>query len=112
RVPNVGLAGRNQQERLRERVSLQQKIDTLRRDLDRSGIMQTMDRFEGQALNLITSPEASRAFDLQQETPAVRDRYGRNQWGQQLLMAHRLVEAGVEIVTTTLDGPLCGRVAN
>jgi uncharacterized protein (DUF1501 family) len=112
RVPNVGLASPNHQQRLKERVSLQQKMDTLRRDLDRSGTMQTMDRFEGQALNLLTSPEAARAFDLQQESPAVRDRYGRNQWGQQLLMARRLVEAGVEMVTTTLDGPLCGRVAN
>ena len=42
----------------------------------------------------------------------MRDRYGRNQWGQQCLMARRLVEAGVEIVTTEFDGPLCGRVAN
>lgn len=35
-----------------------------------------------------------------------------NAWGQQLLLARRLVEAGVSVVTTTLDGPLCGRVAN
>ena len=42
----------------------------------------------------------------------MRDRYGRNAWGQQLLMARRLVEAGVEIVTTELTGPLCGRVQN
>ena len=38
-------------------------------------------------------------------------RYG-GEWGQQCLMARRLVECGVEIVTTTFDGPLCGRVAN
>ncbi len=42
----------------------------------------------------------------------MRERYGLNQWGQQCLMARRLVEAGVEIITTTFDGPLCGRVAN
>ena len=42
----------------------------------------------------------------------MRERYGLHQWGQQCLMARRLVEAGVEIVTTTFDGPLCGRVAN
>ena len=62
--------------------------------------------------DLLTSPEAARAFDLSREDPKIRDRYGRNQWGQQCLMARRLVEAGVEIVTTTFDGPLCGRVAN
>lgn len=112
RVPNVGLADRQQEERLSERVSLQKRFDTLRRDLDRSGAMESLDRFEGQALRLLTSPEAARAFDLHQEDARVRDRYGRNTWGQQLLMARRLVEAGVEIVTTTLDGPLCGRVAN
>src|SRR4029078_428344 len=65
-----------------------------------------------QALNLLTSDEAGRAFDLNLEPPRLRDRYGRNQWGQQLLMARRLAEAGVEIITTTLDGPLCGRVGN
>src|SRR5436853_6697850 len=60
----------------------------------------------------MTSPAARDAFDLTRETPATRDRYGRHAWGQQCLMARRLVEAGVEIVTTTFDGPLCGRVAN
>ena len=71
-----------------------------------------MDEFEARALAMLTSPEAARAFDLEREDPKIRDRYGRNQWGQQCLMARRLVEAGVEIVTTTFDGPLCGRVAN
>ncbi|MBI2824525.1 MAG: DUF1501 domain-containing protein [Planctomycetia bacterium] len=61
---------------------------------------------------LLTSAEAQRAFDIKREDPRTRDRYGRNAWGQQCLMARRLVEAGVELVTTTFDGPLCGRVAN
>jgi uncharacterized protein (DUF1501 family) len=71
-----------------------------------------MDSFQAQALNLLTSSRAAEAFDLNRESPHVRDRYGRHAWGQQLLMARRLVEAGVEIVTTTFDGELCGRVAN
>src|SRR5207244_386168 len=94
------------------RVNLQRTVDTLRREMGRSVVMQAMDRFEAQALNLLTSPGAATAFDLNREDPRVRDRYGRHQWGQQCLMARRLVEAGVEIVTTTFDGPLCGRVAN
>ncbi len=111
-VPNIGLRGDGQGARLRERAALRETFDALRRDIDRSGAMEAMDRFEGQALELLTSPAAARAFDLSQESARVRDRYGRNQWGQQLLLARRLVEAGVGVVTTTLDGPLCGRVAN
>ena len=65
-----------------------------------------------QAINLLTSPVARNAFDLSKEPDELRDRYGRNQWGQQCLMARRLVEAGVDVVATEFDGPLCGRVAN
>ncbi|MFO0887822.1 MAG: DUF1501 domain-containing protein [Isosphaeraceae bacterium] len=112
KVPNVGLSDPGQANRLRERVGLRRSFDEWRRDLDRSASMRAMDEFESRALSMLTSPEAARAFDLEQEDPRIRDRYGRNQWGQQCLMARRLVEAGVEIVSTTFDGPLCGRVAN
>jgi hypothetical protein len=112
KVPNIGLGDPRQSERLGERVGLQKKFDHFRRELDQSGVMRAMDRYETQALSLLTSPEAGRAFDLNRESDRLRDRYGRNPWGQQCLMARRLVEAGVEIVTTTFDGPLCGRVAN
>jgi uncharacterized protein (DUF1501 family) len=112
RVPNIGLPDPQLGERLTERVGLQKSFDTLRRDLDRSGVMDSLDQFQRQALNLMTSRQAAEAFDLNREDPKVRDRYGRHTWGQQLLMARRLVEAGVEIITTTLDGPLCGRVGN
>jgi uncharacterized protein (DUF1501 family) len=112
RIPNIGIADEAQQHRLDERVSLQQRFDIFRRELDRTGAVEAMDGFQTQALNLLTRPEAAAAFDLNREPAHVRDRYGRHAWGQQLLMARRLVEAGVEIITTTLDGPLCGRVAN
>jgi uncharacterized protein (DUF1501 family) len=112
RVPNVGLSDPSQADRLRGRLRLSQSFDDFRRDLDASGTVGAIDRFESQALDLLTSPEAARAFDLSREDPKLRERYGLNQWGQQCLMARRLVEAGVEVVTTTFDGPLCGRVAN
>jgi uncharacterized protein (DUF1501 family) len=112
RVPSIGLDDPRQVARLDERLSLQQRFDSFRRDLDRTGVMNAMDRFQAQALNLLTRPEAAAAFDLTKENDRTRDRYGRHAWGQQLLMARRLVEAGVEIVTSTFDGPLCGRVAN
>ena len=111
-VPNIGLSDPSQVGRLQERIRLRRSFDEFRREADQSGVMSAMDQFETQALNLLTSTEAATAFDLKQEKDDVRNRYGRNQWGQQCLMARRLVEAGVEIVTTTFDGPLCGRVAN
>lgn len=111
-VPNVGLKDSAAAGRLSERVGLRQQLDRLERAVDQSGTMEAIDDFEAQALKLLTSPSARKAFDLSQEPERVRDRYGRNRWGQQCLLARRLVEAGVEIVTTTLDGPLCGRVAN
>ena len=50
------------------------------------------------AFTLLTSEDTRQAFDLEQETPALRDRYGRNEYGQSFLMARRLVEAGVRFV--------------
>jgi uncharacterized protein (DUF1501 family) len=112
RVPNIGLADAAEEKQLTNRAALYKDLDTLRRRIDRSGAIEGMDRFQAQAINLLTSREAARAFDLNRESPRVRDRYGRHTWGQQLLMARRLVEAGVEIITTELSGPLCGRVQN
>ncbi len=112
KVPNVGLADTGGEDRLHERVRLRHSFDNFRRAVDSSDAMRAMDQYEAQALSLLTSPAAAEAFDLRKEPQPVRERYGLNQWGQQCLMARRLVEAGVEIVTTTFDGPLCGRVAN
>lgn len=112
KVPNIGLTDPNERTRLGERLGLRKSFDRFRRDLDRLGNMQAMDAFEAQAWNLLSGPDALRAFDINQEPAAVRDRYGRNSWGQQCLLARRLVEAGVELVSVTLNGPLCGRVGN
>lgn len=111
-VPNVGLTDEQQKRRLTERSDLRRSIDRMRRDVDQSGLMKAIDSFDEQALRLLASPEASRAFDLSREPDSIRSRYGRNRWGQQCLMARRLVEAGVDIVATEFDGPLCGRVSN
>ena len=112
RVPNISLPDPAQSRRLLERRSLSSNFDRLRGDIDQSGMMEAFDEFGSQALHLLTSPEAGVAFDLSREPDSLRDRYGRNQWGQQCLMARRLVEAGVDVVSTEFDGPLCGRVAN
>jgi hypothetical protein len=78
----------------------------------RNRASRTMDAFHEQALNLLSSPHARRAFDLEQEPAHVRDRYGRSGWGQQCLLARRLVEAGVDLVTVTLSGREAGGAAN
>ncbi|KAA5541848.1 DUF1501 domain-containing protein [Roseiconus nitratireducens] len=111
-VPNIGLTDSHQVRRLNRRVDLRQKLDDLSRAFDEYGQAGTLDEFESQAMALLTNPETKQAFDLSQEDDATRDRYGRNTWGQQLLLARRLVEAGVEVLTSSLRGPLCGRVQN
>ncbi len=70
------------------------------------------DQFVGPSHDAADKPKTKEAFDLSKEDDRTRDRYGRNAWGQQLLMARRLVEAGVEVLTTSLSGALCGRVHN
>lgn len=111
-VPNIGLSDPNEIQRLGRRATLRQNLDTLHRAFDRQGELGALDRFEEQAMSLLTSPTTRDAFDLTKEDDRTRDRYGRNAWGQQLLMARRLVEAGVEVLTTSMSGQLCGRVGN
>lgn len=111
-VPNIGLSDASESRRLNDRVALRQSLDTLERTFDREGELGALDQFEAQAMTLLTNPRTRDAFDLSKEDPRTRDRYGRNRWGQQLLLARRLVEAGVEIITSSLSGPLCGRVGN
>jgi uncharacterized protein (DUF1501 family) len=111
-VPNIGLSNSSHASRFKSRINLKRGLDRLFAEIDHTGAMEAFDDFDRQALSLLTSKDAAHAFDLTQENQGTRERYGMNQWGQQCLMARRLVEAGVEIVTTEFDGPLCGRVAN
>ncbi|REK11129.1 MAG: DUF1501 domain-containing protein [Planctomycetota bacterium] len=91
------------QTRIRSRHDLQQQFDRLRRDLDLSGSMQALDRFEQQAIDIVAGQKAQQVFDLSQEPAAVRERYGSHDWCQQALLARRLVEAGVSFVTIDLS---------
>jgi uncharacterized protein (DUF1501 family) len=96
-------------ERLRNRKSLLTSLDRLRRDVDASGMMDGMDTFTRQAFEMVTGPAAREALDLSRESPQTRERYGSaagrreakmegHSWGQSMLLARRLVEAGVSFV--------------
>ena len=55
---------------------------------------------------MVSTPRCAQAFDLDREPDRVRDRYGRNEYGESFLLARRLVEAGVRLVTIIVDVPL------
>ncbi len=111
-VPNVGMQSDDRKSRIGSRMSLRKQLDRMQRTVEVLDDMQARDSFEQMAWEMLTRPEAQRAFDLGREDPRLRDRYGRNAWGQRCLLARRLVEAGVDLVAVTLAGPLCGRVQN
>ena len=70
----------------------------MRRDLDHRGLMEAIDSYEREAIRLLTAGAARQAFDLSRVDPRQRDRYGRSYVGQNLLLALRLVEAGIGFV--------------
>ncbi|MSQ97026.1 MAG: DUF1501 domain-containing protein [Gemmataceae bacterium] len=99
RAANLGLVNGVTREQVGDRRSLLGTFDTLRRDLDGGrGSLQGMDAFTEQAMEMITSNRARDAFDVTREPQNVRDLYGR---GTDYLLARRLVEAGVPVVTLT-----------
>ncbi|HEX5269480.1 MAG TPA: DUF1501 domain-containing protein [Gemmataceae bacterium] len=116
KVPNFALPAGVTLERVGDRRQLLGSFDTLRRDVDCSGQMEGLDRFQQRAWDVLTSPAARDAFDLDREPARVRERYGflpafdpkasnrcgAPAWSQRVLLARRLVEAGVRLVTVDL----------
>ena len=86
--------------RLGGRANLLRSLDLFQaRQEKKLEFAHTQDSFTAQALDLATSPKAKKAFDLSKESSKLRDAYGRNRVGQGMLLARRLVEAGVRFVT-------------
>ena len=95
-------------QRTRDRRTLLAGVDRLSRNVDATGTMAGVEEFTGAALEMVTTGEARRAFDLDRESEQTRDLYGRHRWGQMGLLARRLVEAGVTFVTlNTAPDSLC-----
>jgi uncharacterized protein (DUF1501 family) len=86
-------------ERLDDRRELRNLIETQVRGLDQSAGARSLDVYQDRAFRLLTSPKVQAAFQLSREPEALRDRYGRHTYGQSCLLARRLVEAGVKLVT-------------
>jgi Protein of unknown function (DUF1501) len=89
--------------RLTERQTLAQRFDRLRQSLDTSGELDGFDGYSRQAAEMVVGGRVREALDLSNESPKTRDRYGKHLWCQQVLMARRLVEAGVAFVTLDLS---------
>lgn len=104
KVQNLGVAGELPIDALEDRKTLLTRLDGIRRRVDRSGTMETIDRFQQEAYEMVVGPAARRAFSLATENPRLRDEYGRNPWGQSTLLARRLVEAGSTFVTIHMGG--------
>jgi hypothetical protein len=84
--------------RLERRARLRDAIDSNMPDIEKAVAQHNLNEYYQRALSLVTSGRARLAFDLEQESKATRDRYGRNTFGQSCLLARRLVEAGTRVV--------------
>lgn len=89
--------------RLLDRQRLLARLDSQARLVERSSRVRNLGEYYQQAMTLLTSPRARRAFDLGTEAPALRDRYGQTPFGQGCLLARRLVESGVRLVTVNWE---------
>jgi uncharacterized protein (DUF1501 family) len=88
-------------DRFAKRRRLLDVVNNHFRETEKSGALDAMDTFYQRAYSLISSEKARLAFDLNKEDKKTRDTYGRNQAGARMLMARRLVEAGVRFVSMT-----------
>ncbi len=85
--------------RLQDRDQLRRELDLFRRRVDSSVSFQQQDRYTQEAFDLVLGGAAQKAFDLSEEPDEVRNRYGRDSFGEKALLACRLVDAGVTFVT-------------
>jgi hypothetical protein len=91
-------------ERFERRRSILDTVDSHFKYMEQSDALRAMDSFYQAAYSLISSPSAREAFNLAAESDKTRETYGRNAAGQRMLMARRLVESGVRMVSLTFGG--------
>jgi hypothetical protein len=107
RVDNLRLASGIEIARLNDRRALLEQVDQQQRWLEENAEGRRMSDQQRRAISVLTSGKIARAFEMEREPDAVRSRYGRHSFGQSLLLARRLVQAGVSVVQANM-----GRVQN
>ena len=104
KVQDLSLPGGVTPDRFTSRRQLLDTVNDHFKAKEKSDNLDAMDTFYQRAYGLISSEKARDAFDINKEDAKLRDVYGRNSAGQRMLMARRLVEAGVRLVTLTYGG--------
>ena len=98
-APTLTLAGDLSATKLLNRRNLLRELDHSRQELNQYRETQTWHKHQDRAFNLLSSAATTKAFDLSREPESLRERYGQTINGMGLLLARRLVEAGVPFVT-------------
>ncbi len=101
-APNLTLPTGFDRLRLRRRVDLLKDIERQQRALDRLANIEPFDRYRQSAISMLAGGKLQKVFDIAHTDPRVLERYGENVFGWSLLMARRLVEAGVSLVQVNL----------
>lgn len=104
KVRDLSLPGGVDEARFYRRRSALEAVNSYFAQKNESDQVAAMDTFYERAYSLVSSPEAREAFNIDAEDAKLRDEYGRNTAGQRMLMARRLVQAGVRMVTLTYGG--------
>ncbi|HEV3345212.1 MAG TPA: DUF1501 domain-containing protein [Pirellulales bacterium] len=104
KVLDLSMQGGVDEARFNRRRSALEAVNDYFAKKEKSDALKAMDTFYDRAYSLVSSPQAREAFNIDAESPGVRDEYGRNQAGQRMLMARRLVAAGVRFVSLTYGG--------
>lgn len=101
-APNIKLSPELGLQRIHGRSQLLQELDRQRKDLEQSATVQKYDEHRQSAISLLAANEVRHAFDVTNADSQIQERYGRNSFGWSLLMAFRLVQAGVNLVQVNL----------
>ncbi|SPE51573.1 conserved hypothetical protein [Verrucomicrobia bacterium] len=104
KVRDLNLPASVDEKRFAERREMRAVVDAHFSALEKSDALEGMDSFYARAYAMVSSDKAREAFDLKKEPDKLRDSYGRNAAGQRMLLARRLVEAGVRFVSLTYGG--------
>lgn len=101
-APNITLSPAMTLSRVHGRAALLRDLDRQRSELEESATIQRYDAHRESAISLLSADNVRRAFDVTHADEKVQERYGKNSFGWSLLMAYRLVEAGVNLIQVNL----------